>query len=184
MALFQMHPSKSLGPDGMSPFFFQRFWPIVGPDVTSAVLSVLHSGHCLRKMQHSHMVLIPKKSNPKYITEYQPISLGNVVAHVVSKVIANCVKTILPSVILDSQSAFIPNRLITDNTSVAYEILHHMRNRRKGKIGHMAVKLDISKAYDRSSGAFSNKLCLSSVYLNNGLPWPWKQCKLLPIHSL
>ena len=136
MALFQMHPSKSLGPDGMSPFFFQRFWPIVGPDVTSAVLSVLHSGHCLRKMQHSHMVLIPKKSNPKYITEYQPISLGNVVAHVVSKVIANCVKTILPSVILDSQSAFIPNRLITDNTSVAYEMLHCMQNRenRQGDI--------------------------------------------------
>ena len=70
VALFQMHPSKSLGPDGMSPFFFQRFWPIVGPDVTSAVLSVLHSGHCLRKMQHSHVVLIPKKSNTEYITKY------------------------------------------------------------------------------------------------------------------
>ena len=28
-ALFQMHPSKSPGPDGMSPFFFQKFWHIV-----------------------------------------------------------------------------------------------------------------------------------------------------------
>ena len=42
-----------------------------------------------------------------------------------------------------------PNKLITDNTTVAFELLHRMRNRRRGKKGHMAVKLDISKAYDR-----------------------------------
>lgn len=126
VVLFQIHPSKAPRLDGMPLFFFQWFWPIVGPNVTSAVLLVLHLGHCLRKMQHSHVVLIPKKPNPEYITEYRPISLGNVVTHVVSKVIANWVKTILPSVISDSQSAFVPNRLITDNTSMAYEILHCM----------------------------------------------------------
>ena len=47
-----------------------------------------------------------------------------------------------------------PNRFITDNTTVAYEILHRMRNRRRGKVGHMAVKLDISKAYDQVEWTF------------------------------
>ena len=45
-ALFQKHLSKSPRPDGMSPFFFQKYWAIVRLDVRKAVLSVLHSGHC------------------------------------------------------------------------------------------------------------------------------------------
>ena len=49
-ALFQMHPSKSPGPDGISPFFFQKYWHIIGRDVTTVVLSILQSGHFLQKM--------------------------------------------------------------------------------------------------------------------------------------
>lgn len=39
--------------------------------------------------------------------------------------------------------------MITDNTTVAFKVLHKMQNKRTGKEGQMAIKLDISKAYDR-----------------------------------
>ena len=60
-ALFHMHPSKSPGLDGMPPFFFQKYWHIIGRDVTDAVLFVLNFGHMLHKMNHTHIVFIPKK---------------------------------------------------------------------------------------------------------------------------
>ena len=101
-------------------------------------------------MNYTYIVLIPKKNDRKYLSsEFRPISLSNVISCIYSKVLTNQLKIILPNVISDTQSAFVPDRLITDNTTVAFEVLHKMRNRRRGKRGHMAVKLDISKAYDK-----------------------------------
>ena len=40
-------------------------------------------------------------------------------------------------------------RLITDNVLVAHELMNHINKKRKGKDGEMALKLDMSKAYDR-----------------------------------
>lgn len=77
-------------------------------------------------------------------------------------------KLVLPKVISNAQSIFVPKRLITDNTTVAYELLHKMRNRRKGKKGQMAIKLDISKAYDCVEWTF-----LLMIMLKIGLDPRW-----------
>ena len=53
-----------------------------------------------------------------------------------------------------------PGRLITNNTIVAFEMSHRMRNRRRGKVGHKDVKLDVSKAYDRVEWEFLEKIML------------------------
>lgn len=67
-----------------------------------------------------------KKNDPQYISEFWPISLGNVVSRLFSKVLANRLKLILPRVISDAQSDFVSERLIADNTTVVFEVLHRM----------------------------------------------------------
>ncbi|XP_042988623.1 uncharacterized protein LOC122316153 [Carya illinoinensis] len=57
-------------------------------------------------------------------------------------------KLVLLDIISSNQSAFVPGRAITDNILVAYETLHSMTTRMKGRTGFMATKLDMSKAYD------------------------------------
>ena len=68
---------------------------------------------------------------------------------IISKAITNHLKPMLNSIISETQSVFIANRLITDNILIAFESLHHMKTSCIGKKGFMAMKLDMSKAYDR-----------------------------------
>lgn len=68
---------------------------------------------------------------------------------IILKVLANHLKKLLPSFITEHQSAFTKYRLISDNVLVAFEILNCMQKYNPGTLGFMAVKLDMSKAYDR-----------------------------------
>lgn len=61
---FQMHMSNAPRPDGMTPLFYQKFWHIVGDDVVEAVRSFLVLGHLLREACFTHVVLVPKVSEP------------------------------------------------------------------------------------------------------------------------
>ena len=74
--------------------------------------------------------------------------------------IAICIKPMLNSIISETQSAFIADILITDNILIAFESLHHMKTNCIGKKGFMAVKLDMSKAYDRVKCSFLEKILL------------------------
>ena len=131
VALFQMHPSKSPGPDGMSPFFFQKYWSIVGADVCLAVKNFLETGVLWQESNFTHLSLIPKVKDPKDATHLRPIALCNVVYKISSKVVANRLKVFLPSIISPLQSAFVPGRLISDNTLVATEAAHFMHKLRR-----------------------------------------------------
>ncbi|KAH9697393.1 reverse transcriptase domain-containing protein [Citrus sinensis] len=178
-AVFSMHPDKSPGPDGMNPAFYQKFWHIVGEDVVMACLTVIKDCSFPKGLNDTSIVLIPKKQRPECLSDMRPIALCNVLYKIISKMLANRMKLVLDLIISDSQSAFIPGRAITDNVIISAEIMHFLKRKRQGKNGVAALKIDMSKAYDRIEWSF-----LQAMMLKLGFDTRWVELTMLCVSTV
>ena len=158
--LKQMEVGTAPGSDGLPPLFYKQYWSKVEQEVTSVVLAILNSGIVPSQLNHTFLTLIPKIHSPRKVTYFRPITLSNVLYKIVAKVLANRLKILLPKLISEHQSAFISGRLITDNILIAHETLHHLKSKRASRMGYMALKLDMRKAYDRVEWVFLEKIML------------------------
>jgi hypothetical protein len=178
-ALQQMAPMKAPGPDGYSVCFFQHNWDTVHTEVCSAIFHFFHYGMLDSNLNKTHIVLIPKIQQPDCVSDFRPISLCNVLYKLISKVLANRLKLVLPEIISCTQSAFIPGRLITDNILAAFETLHSMQTRMWSKTGYMGFKLDMSKAYDRVEWPF-----LEAIMRRMGFTEQWITLIMVCVRSV
>ena len=145
--------------------------------MTQAVSEILN-GHAIPpSMNHTFVTLIPKKQKPDSIIDFRPISLCNVSYKLVKKAISNRLKGILSSIISESQAAFTPGRLITNNILIAFEIFHAMKGDTSAR-GTMAIKLDMAKAYNRVEWPF-----LSNIMIRMGLRAAWVELVMKCVKS-
>ncbi|CAL2270845.1 unnamed protein product [Prunus armeniaca] len=158
--LFQMFPTKAPGHDGMPALFFQKYWHIVGDKVANKCLQILNGEGSVREFNHTLIALIPKVKMPTTVSEFRPISLCTTVYKMIAKTIANRLKFVLPHVITENQSTFVPNRMILDNVMATFEIMHTIKGVKKGHDIKMALKLDMAKAYDRVEWVFLHEMML------------------------
>ncbi|CAL9005797.1 unnamed protein product, partial [Prunus brigantina] len=100
------------------------------------------------EINHTLLTLIPKVDKPVKVTEFQPISLCTVIYKMISKTIVNRLKPIMPLIISEFQSAFVPTRLITNIIIATFESIHAIKRHGGSKLKKMVLKLDMSKAYD------------------------------------
>ena len=97
--------------------------------------------------------LIPKSPNPESLNNYMPTSLCNTIYKIVSKIVVGRLRSHLDKLISPNQAAFVPSRQWLDNIVIAQELLRSL-DTKKGKVGFMAVKVDLAKAYDRLEWSF------------------------------
>jgi hypothetical protein len=148
-----MHPLKAPGPDGFSGIFFKHYWEIVGSQVVTAVQSFFREGWLLSQMNHTFITIIPKKQGANNFNQFRPINLCNFYYKIISKILVNRLRPLLPKIIDPSQAAFVPGRWIGENVVLAQEIVHSFKQSKKKK-GNVGFKLDFHKAYDSLEWTF------------------------------
>ncbi|GAU48220.1 hypothetical protein TSUD_371200 [Trifolium subterraneum] len=170
-ALFQMHPDKSPGPDEFNPAFYQRFWEQCSDDIFSAAATWLERGYFPTSLNETNICLIPKCDNPMSMKDLRPISLCNVLYKMISKVLANRLKCCLDKCVSQEQSAFVEGRSILDNALIATEVIHALKRKTKGRRGELALKIDISKAYDKVDWGFLRGVMTKMGFTDVWIRW-------------
>lgn len=178
-AVKSMHPDKASGPDGLNSAFFQHFWNLLGKEVFKCCSDWLTDCKLSAHVNDTMLVLIPKKERVESTKDLRPIALCNVLYKILSKVLENRLQKLIPGMISEEQSAFVPRRNISDNVLIAYELIHFMKRKILVESGYVALKLDITKAYDR--------VCLQ--YLRNrmvamGFSTKWVKWMMMCITSV
>lgn len=154
MAAFSVKSSSAPGDDGFTGIFYQKYWHIVGPSVVAEIQGFFTTSFLPPGWNHTQICLIPKIANPTLMKDMRPISLCSVQYKIISKILCDRLKTLLPSIISDTQGAFVSGHLISDNIMIAHEMVHGLRTNSKVTDEFMAVKTDMSKAYDRVEWCF------------------------------
>ncbi|KAK6786278.1 hypothetical protein RDI58_014803 [Solanum bulbocastanum] len=181
-AVFEMHPLKGPGIDGMTPFFFQNYWNVLSTDIIAAIKSFFHSGYLLPSWNQTLITLIPKVKNPSVISQFRPIIMCSTIYKIITKIIGARLKKYLPSIISHNQSSFVGSRHIVDNVVFAHECIHVLKNKMRGNNKFMALKLDIAKAYDRVEWIYVQSLLLKMGFHDTFVSWIM-QCITTPTYK-
>ncbi|XP_048491336.1 uncharacterized protein LOC125492674 [Beta vulgaris subsp. vulgaris] len=148
-----MSPIKSPGPDEIQPVFYQQYWEDLHEPIVSFVNKCLVEGRIPESINKSYLCLIPKKSAPSTIGDFRPIGLCNTILKILTKTIATRLKTLMPNLTSPLQSSFIKGRSIDENIIILKEVAH-LFNRAKRNKSIMALKIDLTKAFDSLEWSF------------------------------
>ncbi|KAH1056917.1 hypothetical protein J1N35_034982 [Gossypium stocksii] len=152
----QIDQRKAPGIDGLSGSFYKEHWDIVGADILKLCHEILRRDRNVESLNETIIVLIPKIKNPRDMTNFCPITLCRVVYKIVAKVLANRLKDTISKSISQNQSTFVPGWMIHDNILISHELAHYLQSAKYGPNKGFAIKLDLSKAYDRVEWKFIN----------------------------
>ncbi|RVW69351.1 Transposon TX1 uncharacterized 149 kDa protein [Vitis vinifera] len=166
-AIFQMDRDKAPGLDGFTIAVFQDCWDVIKEDLVRVFAEFHRSGVINQSTNVSFIVLLPKKSTTKKISDFRPISLITSLYKIIAKVLSGRLRGVLHETIHSTQGAFVQGRQIMDAVLIANEIVDERR--RSGEEG-VVFKIDFEKAYDHVRWDF-----LDQVLEKKGFSPKWRK---------
>lgn len=86
-ATFGIKGDSAPGEDGLTGFFYQKYWHVVGQKITRDVLSFFQSSVMPEGWNHTQLCLLPKVTHPTEMTDMRPISLCTVQYKIISRIV-------------------------------------------------------------------------------------------------
>eukprot|EP00253_Pinus_taeda_P027218 PITA_27218 len=167
-AMAQLKEGKALGPDGFTTTFFHAFWDLIKEELWQVVEESRALRWLLPSLNSTFITLIPKEENSLTPEKFRPIALCNVLYKVISKVIANRLKPLLPMLISPEQSGYVEGRQIMDGIILTHEIIHSLK---QSKQAGMLLKLDLSKAFDKLSWSYIQHMLKAFGFCSSWVRW-------------
>ena len=184
-ALDTFDKGKTPGNDGIPAEFYKIFWNSVGELMTEVFNHSFELGQMSNSQKEAIITLIDKKGRDRmFLENWRPISLINVDSKIATKVIANRIKNVLPSVIHPNQSGFMKGSFIGETARSILDIISHTESL---QLPGVLLFIDFEKAFDSIEHEFLYKALqcfnfgpsfikwiqmfynnLSSCVLNNG----------------
>lgn len=163
-----MQNGKALGPDGSNVDFFKACWNVVKQDILNVVEDSRRNKTILKALNTSFISRIPKQDSALTPVKFKPIALCNVVYKIISKILANRLKPLLPSLISREQSCYVEGRKILNNIIQAHEVVHTLTSKRQAG---MIMQLDITKVYDKVNWIYIRKVLTAFGFDHNWVRW-------------
>ena len=146
--------NKVPGEDGLPIEFYKTFWNHIGDPLVDSMTSFA-KGAMSVSQRRAVITLVEKKDQDRCkLKNWRPISLLNVDAKIASKAIAERMKRILPKIIHNNQSGYIPGRNIAENIRSILDIMDYTKAK---NIPGLLLFIDFEKAFDSLDWVFLEK---------------------------
>ena len=122
--LKSVEANKSPGIDGLPYEFYQTFWDLIKGELIR-VLAIMKNELILSESQNLAVITLqPKEGDTQKLSNWRPISLMCCDYKILSKIIANRLKLIIPDVISKEQFCC-PGKTIVDNNILIRDVIYY-----------------------------------------------------------